>query len=541
MDHRNEKKPALDSNNPFVAKAPVDLFGATPARPFDPRALFADKVNEPETVAADAPEGSYTYALLKSGPEVPAEECERADEAVEIMILWGDSVLHVAHLSPVRPFHVGEESADFVIPAGTLGASRLPVVLVDADGKARVVVPATAKATIETEGRRAPVDATNAMPCAALAGSIEVALSLGARVKVEIGGLVIQVASVKAGRKVKGGAMSMQGKGLPWHGVSLAVHAGLLAAAAFFLPPLGVTDEDTISDEDKYFIQHALQATAEREDEKKESPELVETNEKAPGGSSGARAQDSEGKMGSTTSNKSDGRFALAGDKSNMDPQIARQAAVDEARNFGMIGLLNVMNGGDPNAVTAKWGGDTSFGSDDRSALGNMWGSSIDEAAGSGGLGVSGHEEGGGGKGEGIGIDRIGTYGVNLGGPGGFNRQLKPKEHKTSAPIMRPQGVTTTGRLPAEIIQRTVRQNFGRFRFCYEQGLRANPNLQGRVSVRFVIGRDGSVSQVSNGGSDLPDGNAVSCVVRSFYGMSFPAPEDGIVTVTYPILFQPGS
>ncbi|MDI1477034.1 AgmX/PglI C-terminal domain-containing protein [Polyangium sp. y55x31] len=541
MDHRNEKKPALDSNNPFVAKAPVDLFGATQARPFDPRALFADKASEPEIVAADAPEGSYTYALVKSGPEVPAEECERADEAVEIMILWGDSILHVAHLSPVRPFHVGEENADFVIPAATLGASHLPVVLVGADGKARVVVPATAKASIETEGRRAPVDATNAMPCAALAGSVEVALSLGARVKVEIGGLSIQVASVKAGRKVKGGAVAMQGKGLSWHGVSLAVHAGLLAAAAFFLPPLGATDEDAVSDEDKYFIQHALDVSAEREEDKKETPELAENNEKSPGGSSGARAQDSEGKMGSTTSRKSEGRFALAGDKNNTDPQIARQAAIDEARTFGMIGMLNTMNGGDPNAITAKWGGDTTFGSDERSALGNMWGPSIGEAAGSGGLGLSGHEEGGGGKGEGIGIDRINTIGSNLGGMGGFNRNLKPKDHKTSAPVMRPQGITTTGRLPAEIIQRTVRQNFGRFRFCYEQGLRQNPNLQGRVAVRFVIGRDGSVSQVSNGGSDLPDQNTVSCVVRSFYGMSFPAPEDGIVTVTYPIMFQPGS
>ena len=538
MENRNEKKLALDSNNPFVAKAPVDLFGATQPRPFDVRAIFAEKVNDPYAVSADAPEGSYTYALVKSGPEVPAEECERADEAIEIMILWGDSILHVAHLSPARSFHVGEENADFVIPAGTIGASRLPVVLVGADGKARVVVPATAKASIETEGKPAPVDAMTAMPCADLAGSVEVALSLGQRVKVEIGGLTIQVSSVKAGRKVKGAPVAMQGKGLSWHGVSLAVHAGLLAAAAFFLPPLGVDEQDGISADDKFFIQHALDVSAEREEEKKETPELVETTDKSPGGSSGARAQDSEGKAGSTTSRNTDGRLAFSGPKDNMDPQIARTAAIDDARNFGMIGMLNVMNGG--SSVTAPWGGETSLGSDPRDANGNMWGSSLDDAAGAGGLGLSGLEQGGGGKGEGIGIDRIRTIGANLGGPGGFNRQFKPRDHKTSAPIVRPQGVTTSGRLPAEIIQRTVRQNFGRFRFCYEQALRQNPNLQGRVAVRFVIGRDGSVSQVSNGGSDLPDQNAVSCVVRSFYGMSFPSPENGIVTVTYPILFQPG-
>jgi hypothetical protein len=102
-------------------------------------------------------------------------------------------------------------------------------------------------------------------------------------------------------------------------------------------------------------------------------------------------------------------------------------------------------------------------------------------------------------------------------------------------------GVTSvSGRLPAEVIQRVVRQNYGRFRQCYENGLSKNPNLEGRVSVRFVIGRDGAVSNVSNGGSDLPDSGVVSCVVGAYYGLSFPAPDNGIVTVSYPIMFSPG-
>jgi outer membrane biosynthesis protein TonB len=89
------------------------------------------------------------------------------------------------------------------------------------------------------------------------------------------------------------------------------------------------------------------------------------------------------------------------------------------------------------------------------------------------------------------------------------------------------------------VIQRIVRQNFGRFRNCYESGLRSNPNLEGRVTARFVIGRDGAVSNVSAGG-DLPDPAVRSCVASAFYGLSFPAPDSGIVTVTYPILLTPG-
>ncbi|MFT3767243.1 MAG: AgmX/PglI C-terminal domain-containing protein [Minicystis sp.] len=95
-----------------------------------------------------------------------------------------------------------------------------------------------------------------------------------------------------------------------------------------------------------------------------------------------------------------------------------------------------------------------------------------------------------------------------------------------------------TGRLPAEVIQRILRQNYGRFRFCYEQGLVKNPALQGTVRTQFVIGRDGSVASAQNAGSDLPDQEVVSCVTRAFYGISFPQPEGGIVTVTYPIAFS---
>jgi hypothetical protein len=44
---------------------------------------------------------------------------------------------------------------------------------------------------------------------------------------------------------------------------------------------------------------------------------------------------------------------------------------------------------------------------------------------------------------------------------------------------------------------------------------------------------------VGNGGSDMPDSGVVSCVTRTFSTLSFPVPEGGIVTVTYPLTFTP--
>jgi photosystem II stability/assembly factor-like uncharacterized protein len=88
-------------------------------------------------------------------------------------------------------------------------------------------------------------------------------------------------------------------------------------------------------------------------------------------------------------------------------------------------------------------------------------------------------------------------------------------------------------------VQRVVRQNFGRFRRCYEDGLHGNPSLEGRVAVKFVIARDGSVMTSQDGGSDLADDGVRQCVVRSFGTLSFPKPEGGIVTVVYPIVLSP--
>jgi hypothetical protein len=125
------------------------------------------------------------------------------------------------------------------------------------------------------------------------------------------------------------------------------------------------------------------------------------------------------------------------------------------------------------------------------------------------------------------GIGGIGLSGLGVGG------------RSKAAPRLREGAVQVTGRLPPEVVQRIVRQNFGRFRLCYENGLRANPSLAGRVSTRFVIDKTGAVSITRDEGSDLPSASTVACVVRGFGNLSFPQPEGGIVSVLFPITFSP--
>lgn len=548
---------AVPVNAPFVVAA-SNPFAGSPD-PFAFNNPFAAKAPMPmDDVAADAPEGSYTYALLKNAPEVAAEEVEDARvSSVEVMILWDTTALHVQHLTPPRSFYVGEEHekgspCDYFIPSEKLGATRAPIVLTDRAGVVSIVLLPGATGTIEIPGQakktvQEVIAQGLAQPCAELSGAFQVALSGGSKATLAMGGLVFKVSSGNAGRAVAGG-FRMDSQGLLYAGLSFAVHASLLAAMALFVPPMGATEEGEISQEQMYLLRTYLDPVGEQERAAKADEPTVDTRTTEPAGGSGARAMGDEGKMGAPNSRATDGRFAIAG-KDNLTPQQAKAAALNEARTGFMISLLNSGVGGDPNAPTAPWGRDVSLGNDPMSYRGNMWGTDIGEAYGPGGLGLTGVGEGGGGLYTGIGMGSIGTIGHGRGtgdgqgfGPGrGGSHGVVPGAHRISVPRMTSSPPNVSGRLPPEVVQRIVRQNFGRFRACYETGLRANPSLTGRVAVRFVIGRDGGVSNVANGGSDMSDATTVACVVRAFYGLSFPQPENGIVAVTYPIMFSPGS
>ncbi|WP_438008204.1 AgmX/PglI C-terminal domain-containing protein [Sorangium sp. So ce321] len=188
-------------------------------------------------------------------------------------------------------------------------------------------------------------------------------------------------------------------------------------------------------------------------------------------------------------------------------------------------------------------------------AAGALTEDSFEDSFGAGGLGLSGVGEGGGGRAEGIGLGSIGTVGhggaaaapapsaapgAGSGqGFGGGHGRLGGNHSGAAAPSVRMGATQVSGRFPPEVVQRIVRQSFGRFRLCYEEGLRRDARLQGRVAVHFTIDPSGAVANARDGGSDLPDAAVVSCVVRAFPALSFPAPEGGSIHVVYPLQFAP--
>lgn len=105
-------------------------------------------------------------------------------------------------------------------------------------------------------------------------------------------------------------------------------------------------------------------------------------------------------------------------------------------------------------------------------------------------------------------------------------------------PEPRVEAMTVSGRLAPGVIEAGMAAREGFVRLCYVEGLRRNPRLEGRVTARFVIGADGVLSLVFNGGTHLADGRTVQCLLDTFRGLAFPRPEAGIVTVVYPMLLK---
>jgi len=88
---------------------------------------------------------------------------------------------------------------------------------------------------------------------------------------------------------------------------------------------------------------------------------------------------------------------------------------------------------------------------------------------------------------------------------------------------------------PIDLVRKIVRPKFGEFRRCYKKGLEKNPDLQGQVTVRFTIAKDGSVTNVVHAGHEFADAEGARCIARVFPDLTFPRPAGGVVRVAMPV------
>lgn len=100
---------------------------------------------------------------------------------------------------------------------------------------------------------------------------------------------------------------------------------------------------------------------------------------------------------------------------------------------------------------------------------------------------------------------------------------------------------SSPGKLDPQAVEGIVQNGYKLFAHCYRDGLDRDPTLGGAVRLRFVIGANGRVARVIDGGSDLPDASVVVCVAESFFALEFPPPAGGNVHLRYRVHFDSGS
>lgn len=449
-----------------------------------------------------------------------------------------------------------------------------------ADDRMIVTVPTGATATVRR--RRAVGEASfGQRVCEVDEGAI--ALERDATIVIRIGAIAVQIVPLEREEPRSRGLLegALHGS-LPHVAASALVHLALLSFVAWASPALGATYDDTIGVDQHAWMKQRLVSAAEQE--LAGGPAALAPV--ASDGGSGDRAAEDEGETGAPDAPERDRRAAIRWRGQSSRPRLPATRTGGEptldATGFGMAGLIGG-GGAERDEPQATWGDPQAQGTALASAQGGMWGRAIGEAYGAGGLGLSGVGEGGGGRGLGIGLGRVGTIGRGAGsgrgaGLGRSHRARPPRvrcghhvedfdsyaaaaaahdrapeaemvclEWGVEEPdvcrhweLRASPGCATnvSGRLPPETVQAVLRQNAGRFRLCYQQGLREQPALEGQVVTRFVIQRDGSVARATATGA-LPDAGVKACIANALSTVTFPPPEGGVVNVTYPLMLTP--
>jgi hypothetical protein len=102
--------------------------------------------------------------------------------------------------------------------------------------------------------------------------------------------------------------------------------------------------------------------------------------------------------------------------------------------------------------------------------------------------------------------------------------------------------VKVRGRIADAIVLRETRKlHYWPIRKCYDPALAANQQLHGKLHIQVTIRHNGSTHGAKSiGKPTLDDAACVSCIVKSFSGLKFPATTRGDATVTLDIGLNPG-
>jgi outer membrane biosynthesis protein TonB len=205
--------------------------------------------------------------------------------------------------------------------------------------------------------------------------------------------------------------------------------------------------------------------------------------------------------------------------------QKARMA--EQVQNLGVLKMLTAKGPGGALSDLLKDGGREGDADQVFRQVGG-----VGPATGDTGLGAA--RGGGAGKTEGIG-------GLVASGPSSGIGTGDKSEKKVTAVVKEsaPQDLDPSDLDPSAVAAK-IRQYRGALVACYEAGLKRNPTLAGKITLRFTIGKIGKVTKVDIEVDTMHDDEVNQCIIDRAMSWRFPPPQSGSdgVQFAYPFIFQ---
>ena len=349
-------------------------------------------------------------------------------------------------------------------------------------------------------------------------GMYEFEVDENTRVVADLGDVIFFAQNVYPGKKVL--AALTDNIDYPFLAMTtvMAFLFSLVVVFFMFSPP---PSESSVVEIPDRFVELLLEQPPEPE-KPANDPRPEDAN---PDAGEGEKAKDEEGKVG-----KKDAKMKQA--KGNKVEMQQKQQDREVAENAGILGAL-----GDAGELDGVFGS-SALNSDLTGGIGGLIGAKGVQI-GSGGLGSRGSGLGGGGTAEGLG--GLGTKGRGS-GRSGYGSGGGSFGEKGDGGIGRIGGdPIILGALDKSLIDAVIKRHMNQIRYCYQRELNKNPSLGGKIVVKFVIAKDGSVSKASTKSSTMGAPSVESCINSRFMRFKFPEPKGGgIVIVSYPFIFAPG-
>lgn len=111
--------------------------------------------------------------------------------------------------------------------------------------------------------------------------------------------------------------------------------------------------------------------------------------------------------------------------------------------------------------------------------------------------------------------------GLGLSDPEELTETDAPNELPAIRGTVRPLPLSITPRVDESVMRRELRWNLGAFRECYENGLRRNPVIRGRLTLSWIVNADGEVLIVVPKMNTTGDLRVERCIVRALEQLRF--------------------